>query len=168
MRLLRDVCLSLGLLACLPAQGAQPWQLGMDGIGPLRVGMRFEEVEQLLGQRLERSEPELGPSPECDQIELPGRKRIWLMFIHDVLKRVDVAQGGSTAEGAAVGDPVARVFAVYPQVASEPDAYDQNERYLTVFSPDRERAMRFETHDGKIARVYAGATREVGFIEGCL
>jgi hypothetical protein len=164
MKLLRNVCLSLGLLACLPAHGAQPWQLRMDGIGPLQVGMRSGEVERLLGHRLEREPPELRASPVCEQVKLPGQD-IWLMFMNDVLKRVDVAQGATTVDGVAPGDPVARVFAVYPKVASAPNG---SERYLTVFSADGTRALRFETGDGKIAFIFAGETREVRFTEGCL
>jgi hypothetical protein len=59
-------------------------------------------------------------------------------------------------------------MAVYPNAASAPNDYDETERYLTVRLRERALAMRFETLRGKIAAIYAGQAKAVGYTEGCL
>jgi hypothetical protein len=122
---------------CIPlAAAAGDWNLRMDGIGPLKVGMRYDEANRL---------------------------------VHGTLRRVDVMREGvPTERGIVVGDPVKRVFELYPRVASEPDAYDDRERYLTVRSRNGELALRFETSEGKVASFHAGRWKEVQYVEGCL
>jgi hypothetical protein len=157
------------LLACQPALAGPPaWGLRFDGIGPLKVGMDFIEAGRALGQTLVHTEPALLATRGCDMIGLPGHKGVWLMFIDDVLKRIDVEGGARTVEGIGTGDPVARVFTAYAAVEREPNAYDSSERYLTVRSPDRASALRFETDKGKVGHFYAGDPQAIRYIEGCL
>lgn len=89
------------------------------------------------------------------------------MFVGDVLKRIDSSGPGiKTAAGVTVGDPVSKVYQLYPDIKVEPNDYEPTEQYLT--SPSDGLAIRFETRDGTIARFYAGAVREVHFTERCL
>jgi hypothetical protein len=167
MGTLKTVLLGLVLapLACM----ASEWDLRMDGIGPLRIGMRFDDANARLGRGLQRTEPGLRASQGCDQVEVPGHPGVALMFLDDVLSRIDVwGHDGRTAAGIVAGDSVQRVLDTYPHAASEPNAYDDRELYLTVRSPDGRLAIRFETREGKIAGFYAGRFKAVQFIEGCL
>jgi hypothetical protein len=152
---------------CMPlAAMAGDWSLRMDGIGPLALGMRFDEANRLLGGTLRREQP---GSDECYYASIGKHPNVLLMFADDVLRRVDVTGNGPrTAAGVAIGDPVQRVFEVYPKVASAPNAYDDRERYLTVRSPNGELALRFETLEGRVGGFYAGRFKEVQYIEGCL
>jgi hypothetical protein len=169
MRPLHNAFAALALLACLPlAIAGDAWRLRLDGIGPLRVGMGFDEAGRALGHPLAHTDRALLATPGCDMIGLPGHKGVWLMFIDDVLKRIDVEGGARTVAGIGTGDPVARVFAAYPTVESEPNAYDDSERYLTVRAPGRATALRFETDKGKVGHFYAGDPKAVNYIEGCL
>jgi hypothetical protein len=68
----------------------------------------------------------------------------------------------------AVGDPVKRVFDVYPHIAVAPQAYDESENYLTARSPDGKLAIRFETGNGTVLQFYAGGFDAVQHVEGCL
>jgi hypothetical protein len=130
--------------------------------------MRFGKVNGLLGHRLKRTPVQVRGAPDCDQIPLGrGHAKIWLMFIDDVLVRVDVEKGATTLARIAAGDPVERVFSAYAKVEAEPNAYDERERYLTVYSKDGRAALRFETHAGKIGIFYAGTARAVHLTEGC-
>ncbi|QOL51806.1 hypothetical protein [Massilia litorea] len=151
-----------------PATAAD-WTLRLDGIGPLRIGMRFDEANAAVGSRLAASDPSLQASPGCDEIPLPMHPGVSLMFIDGVLKRVDVfAAGTRTANEIAVGDPVARVHAIYPRARREDHFYNSAEQYLTVDSADSRYSLRFETEGGKIAHFYAGAREQVRYVEGCL
>jgi hypothetical protein len=167
MRTVKIVLLYLLLapLACMAGE----WDLRMDGIGPLRVGMRFDAANARLGGGLQRTDPALLASKGCDQVLVPGHPQVALMFVDDVLSRIDVwGTDGRTDAGVMVGDPVQRVLDTYPRAASAPHAYDDRERYLTARSRDGRLAIRFETKDGKIALFHAGRFKAVQFIEGCL
>jgi hypothetical protein len=158
-----SVALSIPLLSA-----AAPWQLRMDGIGPLKIGMRSSAANKSVGNTIKRDEPGPMPAQGCTQVGLRGHPGIALMFIDDVLARVDLYQPGlKTKEGVAVGDPVKRVPARYPDAKSEPNKYDAKEHYFTSQSGDGRLAMRFETRHGKIARAYAGQLAAVQLTEGC-
>lgn len=149
------------------AANVDDWVLRMDGIGPARVGMRYAQANSALGGILHRDDASIREA--CEEIAVPGHEGIGLMFIDDVLVRVDVwRKGGRTDRGVAVGDPAQRVLDTYHDVATERHAYDERERYYTVTSPDHTLAVRFETREGKIAGFYAGRYRAVQYIEGCL
>ncbi|MGZ5202310.1 MAG: hypothetical protein ACXWC4_21320 [Telluria sp.] len=168
MRRVRNALVSLCLLASVPAFAAGPWTVRFDGVGPLRFGMRFDQVNAQLGHRLARTPQALRASPNCDQLELGslGRKGTWLLFIDDVFRRVDVQRGGATAAGIAPGLPARRVFAAYAQV----DTFDTSEdaQLLTVRSPDGRHAIRFESVRGKVEDFYAGDAGAVEMSEPCL
>jgi hypothetical protein len=152
---------------CIPlAAAAGDWNLRMDGIGPLKVGMRYDEANRLVHGTLRRDSTE----PEaCYYASVTEHPDVLLMFADGALRRVDVMREGvPTERGIVVGDPVKRVFEVYPRVASEPDAYDDRERYLTVRSRNGELALRFATSEGKVASFHAGRWKEVQYVEGCL
>jgi hypothetical protein len=171
MRLPRNACAVLLLLLTLPAlAGAPPWHLRFDGIGPLKVGMDWRQAESALGRPMPHTRPELLATPGCEMVAVPGHPHVWLMFIADVLQRVDIEAGSGvrTVAGVAPGEPVARVLAAYPGVESGTQAYDERERYLTVHAPDGANALRFETGQGKVGRAYAGQWKVVQYVEGCL
>jgi hypothetical protein len=165
-QILALLCISLALpLPCAAAE----WTLRFDGIGPLRIGMRFDQANARAGHALARTDPRLMASPGCEQIAVEGHPGVALMFVDGVLARVDLWQPGlKTAGGVAVGDNAGRVMAVYPNAASAPNEYDDTERYLTVRLRERALAMRFETSHGKIAAIYVGRAKAVGYTEGCL
>lgn len=144
------------------------WQLRLDGIGPLRVGMRFTEANTQLGNTLERTQVELRPSPGCDYLAVPGHSGIELMFVDDVLRRVDVSSAEiQTTSGIKIGDPVQKVTRIYKNIVITPQDYDESERYFTILSPDKSLAIRFLTSKGKIASFHAGAYRQVQYMEEC-
>jgi hypothetical protein len=170
MSLLRNACVALLLPVALPALAAAPWQLRFDGIGPLTVGMDWRQAEGALGQPIPHARPELLATQGCEMAAVPGHPHVWLMFIDNVLQRIDIEAGSGvrTAAGVAPGEPVGRVAAAYPKVETDIHAYDDRERYLTVHAPDGATALRFETDQGKVGRTYSGQWKVVQYIEGCL
>lgn len=147
---------------------AADWTLGPDGFGPLHIGMRFAQAQQVAGPALQPGDPALLPTRGCEELPLAGHPGVALMFVDGVLHRIDVFRAGvRTGSGIGVGDAVARVEHTYPALARAPNAYDENEAYLTV-GPEQGRAVRFETREGKVGRIYAGDWRQVQYVEGCL
>jgi hypothetical protein len=160
----------LGTMALATGASAAPadaWQLDFDGYGPYRIGMTLAQA-QAVAPGLKSTPEGLRPTAGCDYVDVPGHPGVALMFVKDELRRVDLGQPGErTTRGVAVGDGVVAFEHAYSGATRTPNAYDERETYLTV-GPDHGRALRAETHEGKIAAVYAGGWKEVQYIEGCL
>jgi len=148
---------------------AGDWVVRVDGAGPLKIGMKFDTVNRVLGDHMERTPPELRANRNCFYARPADDPSLLLMFVDDVLRRVDAGEEGSRSErGVAVGDPVEKVVQAYGEaVKEEPHAYDASERYLTVHTGAGQYAIRFETSKGRISTFYAGDWRQVQWIEGC-
>ena len=142
--------------------------IGFDGTDNLKFGTPLSEIRVRLQQPIEKFDQQASghcfyASPENDQ-------RYSLMFIEDVLTRIDMMKPGvRTAAGVGVGDPVSKVGEVYGRaVKDEPDFYDDRERYLTISSGDGRYSIRFITSDGKVSAIIAGIAQSVQYVEGCL
>jgi hypothetical protein len=157
------------VLAAGSAGAAAPdaWKLDTGGFGPYRIGMRFAQA-QAVAPGLEATPEGLRASPGCDYVGMPGHPGVALMFVNGVLRRADIGEPGErTSRGIGPGDTVASFDQAYPGATRTPNAYDDSEAYLTV-GPERGRALRAETREGKISGIYAGGWKEVQYIEGCL
>jgi hypothetical protein len=154
------------VLACQPADADSGWTLAPEGFGPFKVGMSFAQVRKI-SPRLKATPAGLRASSGCDQLPLPGHPGVALMFVDGVLGRIDLFQPGvRTTRGVEPGDPVDQAMQAYPGLRAEPNKYDDDERYLTERSGDG--AIRFETKQGRIDKVYAGRWAQVQYVEGCL
>jgi hypothetical protein len=160
----------LGAVMALPlAAQAGDWTVRFDGAGPLKIGMRFDTVAKILGDKLQRTPKELRTVPNCFQLEPAHQPGLLLMFIDDVLKRVDVMEEGITSErGIALGDTVAKVERAYGEaIQRAAQLRDPSEQTLTVLAGGGQYAIRFETGKGKITGLYAGDYPQVQLTEGC-
>ncbi len=146
------------------------WTASLTGVGPLKVGMSLPEVNQALQDQLTYTPGTQPNYPACYYLATNTAPKLYLMFEHEKLARVDIAEAGiKTDTGIAVGDTVEAVKAKYGQaVQSQVHAYDESEQYLTVMSANKKQALRFETLKGHIARFYVGDVKPVSYIEGCL
>jgi hypothetical protein len=159
--------MALGALMAASAAPAAEWQLDTGGFGPYRIGMSLAQA-QAVAPGLKPTPVGLRGNPVCDYVEVPGHPGAALMFVKDVLGRVDLGQPGEhTARGVGPGDTVEAFEQAYPSAARTRHAYDEREAYLTV-GPEGGRALRAETHEGRISAIYAGGWTEVQAIEGCL
>ncbi|HJV00938.1 MAG TPA: hypothetical protein VJ752_10330 [Burkholderiaceae bacterium] len=157
-------------LCALPAVAqARDWTLRVDGAGPLKVGMRFDTVNKILGQRMERVPVWQRTVPSCFQVTPAEQEGIVLMFVKDVLKRVDVTQPGIESErGIALDDPEGKVRRHYGE-AMRAVAHPRRPggQYLTIKAGEGQYAIRFETEQGRVAAMYAGALEQVLQEDGC-
>lgn len=163
------LCIAFSLALTPLCAIADGWVLRMDGIGPLKIGMSFDDANRASGSALKRTPPNLRGSVSCDYIPVRRHPGLALMFIDERLVRVDVfGHANRTLRGIRVGDAVQSVFAAYPDIVVEAHAYEENEKYLTTISGDGSLALRFETRDGKVSQFYAGEEKPVHYIENCL
>lgn len=165
----RSVVLGAAMALPLMAQ-AGDWTVRFDGAGPLKIGMGFDTVGKILGEKLVRTPKALRSAPNCFQLEPARQPGLLLMFIDDVLKRVDVMEEGIASErGIALGDAVAKVERSYGEaLVRAAQLRDPSEQTLTVMAGGGQYAMRFETGKGKITALYAGEWQQVLHTEGCL
>ena len=160
---------ALALCALLPAAQARDWTLRVDGAGPLKVGMRFETVNKILGEHMERVPTWQRAVPSCFQVTPAQQDGIVLMFVKDVLKRVDVTQPGIESErGIALDDPEGKVGRHYGEaVRTAVHPRRPGEHYLTVKAGEGQYAIRVGTRQGRVAAMYAGAWEQVLQEDGC-
>lgn len=160
--------LVLMLCSSMAAAAPGPWTVRPDGAGPLRIGMPFDEANLLLGGGLRRTPAGLRASEDCDQLPVPGRPGMWVMFIGDRLARVDVGGPGAKSwRGAGVGDRIARLRRLHPRAAPSVHKYDEAERYYTELVPDGSLGIRFESDHGRVGLFYAGQAQAIQYVEGC-
>ncbi|MGB9108534.1 MAG: hypothetical protein WCC39_07585 [Telluria sp.] len=163
-RLVLAACLVLAAAGAMAAPA--DWRLDPGGYGPFKVGMSYAQARKI-APRLQATPPDLRASSGCDQLALPGHPGVALMFVDDALTRIDLFRPGPrTTRGIQPGDRVKRAMQAYPGLRAAPNKYDENERYLTARSGGG--AIRFETKQGRIDKVYAGRWAQVQYVEGCL
>jgi serine/threonine protein kinase len=142
--------------------------LGLEGLGPVRVGMTPDEVMAVLGEPIDF------PGPECETVAAPDTDDIGFMFIDNRLARVNIWNGPvTTLSGMGIGSSEDEVKATYPgQIKVEPHPYEGGAgwHYL-VFQPreasDQDRSLIFETDGSQVVSFRAGETQAVSYIEGC-
>lgn len=150
------------------AANAADWTMRFDGIGPLKVGMTFDEANVQLEKRLRRTPDDLRPSASCDYLETPGHPGVNLMFIDDKLARVDVLRRDAPIRGNAIGGDERSLLPAYAGASKAPGAYDASETEWTMLSPDGGLAIRITTADHHITGAIGGEAKAVAYIEECL
>lgn len=165
----RNLALAVAALISMPLPAETPWQVGLAGVGPVRIGMTAAQLSAAIHQPA--AEPRDDDAGRCRYGEDATRDGLGYMMVDGIVARVDVDEpsGVTTISGIAVGDPVARVRATYGIALEEqPHFYAGLPNvYLTFWSRDRQSAVRFEVIDGRVARYYAGRKPEVEYVEGC-
>lgn len=142
--------------------------IGFYGTSNIKFGTQLSKIRVRLQQPIQKFEQQ--ESGHCFYASPENDQRYSLMFIEDVLTRIDVTQPGiRTAAGIGVGDPVSRVREAYGRaIKDEPDFYDDRERYLTISSGDGRYLIRFMTSDSKVSAIISGTAKSVQYVEGCL
>jgi hypothetical protein len=109
--------LGFGLVAAPSAMAG--WRLTPFGLGPLRVGMSPEEIEDKTGGTL-------GPAGLCSVLE-PGPRGLALTFDEDDALQyivLDRTRKLGTTRGLRVGDRTSRIFDLYGAEAKRMSSYD--------------------------------------------
>lgn len=153
--------------------GDPEWQLGLDRLGPVRLGMTVDEAERAMGVDIETDDPDL--TADCSYAyPQGGPEQVAFMLDEDRIVRFDVLGASSvrTPEGVTVGTDAEDVEAAYGDtlVKSGSDASGGPVWYHVPEDPDlREYRYAFAiADDGRVIAIWAGgADRVEGYSEGC-
>lgn len=158
-----------------PVETDTAWVMRFDGMGPIRVGMTFDEARAALGGDLRMNDEPAGHAEGPDRCDYPRSAAIpagvKVMVEGQRVVRVEVDSGSlATAEGARIGDTEDRIQQLYPQrVTVMPHKYTAG-HYLTVRSPtpsDTTHQLIFETDGRVVERFRVGQVPQVQYVEGC-
>lgn len=151
------------------------WVMRLDGMGPVRVGMTFDEARAALGGDLRMNDDSADHPQGADRCDYPRSAGLpagtQVMVQGQRVVRVEVDSGSmTTAEGARIGDTEARIQELYPQrVTVQPHKYTQG-HYLVVrpaTASDTTNLLIFETDGRVVERFRAGQKPQVEWVEGC-
>ena len=153
-------CLPLALLVAGAAQ-AKSWQVRPEGIGPYKVGARYENLGKTFGG--------LGPATlsedkSCRVARSLRYPDIEVTFVRKVVARVDVAGGYGTERGVRIGDPAAKLRRVYGESVRP---HPQHADWMMVETGDRARAIRYMMREGRVAAIHAGKREQLQTQGGC-
>lgn len=148
-------------------------RVGLDGIGPVQVGMSLEEASAAAGQPIaEVPGSGAGADPAACFFATPGtgEPKVTFMVVDGVIGRVDVDEGSPvvTISGIGVGSSEGDVLAAYgDRILVEPHPYDEGGRYLRYVPDDPARSLIFETDGATVLRYRSGLSCPVSSPEGC-
>jgi hypothetical protein len=140
--------------------------INFEGYKSIEIGMTIRNVVKATGLKFDFDAPP--EKSECTYgytKSLPGMN---LMLVDGVIARVDVDKGDyTTPEGARLGDSESKIKKLYPNLEVEEQKYVPEGHYMTVYSPDKKRAIIFDTDGKKVTAIRVGRMPEVGWVEGC-
>lgn len=153
-------CLPLALLLAGGAQ-AKTWEVKPDGLGPYKVGARYENLGQTFGGLGAET---LSADKSCRVARSSRYPNLQVTFVRKVVARVDVAGGYRTQRGVAVGDPLAKLQRVYGE-ALKP--HPEHADWLMADTGDRELSIRYIMREGRVAAIHAGKRMQLQTLAGC-
>ena len=147
------------------------WTVDFDGYGPVKIGMRIDKAERLLGVKLKIDN--YLEDDTCRYFNIQNGPSISFMTDHRVIVRMDVfakQSGPATDRGAKVGDSEASVLAKYAgRIKVGPHHYTGPEgHYLRVYDAKGKVRVIFETDGKKVTGYRVGRDPAVEYVEGCL
>lgn len=153
-------CVPAALLLAGSAQ-AKTWEIKPDGLGPYKVGARYENLGKTFGG--------LGAATVSeDKVCRVARSRrypnVEVTFVRKVVARIDISGGYGTDRGVRVGDAAAKLQRVYGDAVKP---HPQHADWLMVETGDRELAIRYVIHEGRVASIDAGKRNQLQTVGGC-
>ncbi|KQZ43452.1 hypothetical protein ASD58_22555 [Duganella sp. Root1480D1] len=148
----------------LLAGGAQAasWVIKPEGLGPYKVGARYENLGKTFGGLGE--ETVYRDDKTCRVVRSKRFPSLEVTFIKKVVVRVDVNGGYSTERGVRIGDPASKLLRVYGDAVKP---HREHADWLMVETGDRELAIRYMMQDGKVKAIHAGKRLQLQTEGGC-
>jgi len=162
--------LACGALLALSAgvSASAGWCLGLGSLGPVRTGMKVEQVLLLADfSGMERQQP----AGDCWYLSYHAAGRDFdLMILGGVVARIELRNASTlqTYSGAKVGSSEQDLAKLYgARLDSQPHKYDPEGRTLTFRSSDGSLGLRFETSRGRVTAIQSGPWEHLHYVEGC-
>jgi hypothetical protein len=156
------------VLAAAGASASSSWCLGLGALGPIRTGMKAEEVLRLADWP--GMETKQAPQ-DCWYLNYDGNGSDFrLMVINDTVVRIELTGKSKlrTFSGAFVGMTEDALRALYgARLDTQPHKYDEHGHTITLKSGSGEYGMRFETSRGKVTAIQSGPWEHLNYVEGC-
>lgn len=152
------------LAAMLLANSAQAvnWEIKPEGLGPYKVGARYENLGKTFGGL--EADKFVSEDKSCRVARSKRYPNVEVTFVKKVVARVDVSSGFSTDRRVQIGDPFSKLQRLYGDaVKPHPDHAD----WMMVVTGDRELAIRYMMHEGKVVSIDAGKRVQLQTLEGC-
>lgn len=151
---------------------AQPFrgaELMANGLGELKIGMTFDDVNRDLKQKINPSNIEFRATPNCDYNKLADIPGVALVFIDNVLSRIDVERSGIKAShGIAVGDRQSDVVKKLHNAKKEPlDHVPEGVAYV-IEHVGSQNGLSFQFENGVLVRMIAGNRKVIRYAEACM
>jgi len=140
--------------------------LTFKGYKNIEIGMNIKNVAKATGLKFSYDSPP--EKNECTYAYTQSLSGLYLMLVNGVVARIDVDKGDySTLEGAKLGDSEEKIKKLYPRTEVEGQKYVPEGHYLIVRSPDKSRAIVFDTDGKKVTAFRVGRMPEIEYVEGC-
>lgn len=165
MKLLASLVLLLGMAVATAAGG---WCLGLGSLGPIRAGMKVEDVLRLADfSGMERKQPAGG----CWYLSYLGRTpEFQLMIIDGRVARIEIWRSSTvnTISGAHIGITEQALRSLYGErLDMQPHKYVEGGHVFTVRSADGGFGLRFETEAGLVTSMQSAPWEHLNYVEGC-
>jgi len=172
---MRALVLSFVVLAAYPALAEDtPWILSQDGIGPVKIGMKYEQVERFLMTKL-------GYSPYvnhgCSTVISKQMAPLGITFMIETnrLTRINVDFYGTdprplnikTDAGIGLGSSEEDLLKAYPTARIKPDPADPTWHTIFVEAPDQSKGLVFETNGKTVKSMRGGANPAISLRNSC-
>jgi len=153
--------LPLAMMLAGSAQAAS-WEIKPNGLGPYKVGARYENLGNTFGGL--EADSMITEDKVCRVARSKRYPNVNLTFVKKVVARVDVSGGFGTDRGVRIGDPASKLQRVYGDAVKP---HPQNADWLMVETGDRELAIRYVMHEGKVKAIHAGKRLQLQTEGGC-
>ncbi len=148
----------------------EKYQLQVDRIGPIAVGMTAKEASAKSGINLKETDPSDSGNEACNYVYPNGeRGDVGFMIEEGRISRIDITSRKiASVGGIRVGDSEAAVTKAFPgKVKVQAHPYLEEDGKYLVIKINQGYGFIFETEKGKVTRFRAGRFESVQYIEGC-
>ena len=166
--------LTMSLVLSVPGLAATSggWCLGFGALGPIRAGMKVEDVLRLADfsgmERRQAAESCWYLSYGADQkVAAPAFR---LMILDGRVARIEITGASTlhTFSGARLGSTEDDLKLLYGgRLDVQPHKYDEHGHTISFRSADGASGLRFETSAGKVTAIQSGSWDQLHFVEGC-
>lgn len=175
---MRNVILAAILVVCLAGnvfgsgkEGLAKYQLRVDALGPVSIGLTPKEASIKLGMPFEPDTPPANEEQSCYYVSPEAYSEDIAFMVEDGrITRIDImSRKIASLKGIRVGDLEGAVNKAFRGIVKEePHPYLQEDGKYLIVETKPGFGFIFETMHGKITSFRSGRMSSVRYIEGCL